>query len=51
MKLKVITNSRTRSVAAISRILSLSRPTIYKRIELQNWTDYEIKILKKQNLL
>lgn len=51
MDIEIILNSRKKSVSAIARLLSLSRPTVYDRIDKKNWNDYEIKILKKNNLI
>lgn len=50
-KINVITNSRSRSVASIARLLNLSRPTVYDRLDKKDWRDSEIAILKENKII
>lgn len=39
------------SVTGISNLLGISRPTYYKRLQDNSWTDEEIRTLKDQRVI
>lgn len=51
MKYELNLNRPKHTIAAVARMLNMSRPTLYKRIEKNNWKPREVRILKESGIL